>query len=328
MTTDTKLTSGGRAGFRAGLEFRRRPWLLALAFFLLLCAVNAVLQPSFLRPGVMMSNVSTFLPLILLAVGQTYVVLAGDIDLSVGYVIAVANVVVVTIIEAMGGGPGAILSGIAIGCLTGVCAGLFNGFCVAVLRFQPIVTTFATGTIFAGLALWVLPEAGKQAPAAYWQGYAGSILGLRVVVWILLAVVVFVLVVSRTRYYRALLATGGNIQGAFQTGLPVVGIRMTGYALSGLFASLAALCLVGETAAGDPLMGGAMTLSSVSAVVLGGTALSGGVGGAIGSILGAMTLGLINNVIFFAGLPFEYQTLVQGLIVLAALAGGVFVSRR
>ena len=78
----------------------------------------------------------------------------------------------------------------------------------------------------------------------------------------------------------------------------------------------------------DPLLGPSFTLSSVSAVVLGGTALAGGLGSAIGSILGALILGLIANVVFFAGLPYEYQDLAKGLIVLAALAGGVLVSRR
>jgi ribose transport system permease protein len=98
--------------------------------------------------------------------------------------------------------------------------------------------------------------------------------------------------------------------------------------IAGLFAAFAALCLTGETASGDPLLGQTLALSSISAVVLGGTALAGGFGGAFGSIIGALVLGMIGNVIFFAGLPFEYQTLVQGIIVLLALAGGVFVTRR
>jgi ribose transport system permease protein len=90
---------------------------------------------------------------------------------------------------------------------------------------------------------------------------------------------------------------------------------------------LAGLALVGETASGDPLIGGALTLSSVTAVVLGGTALKGCIGGVAGSILGAFILGLINNVIFFAQLPFEWQGLIQGVIILAALAGGVVMAR-
>src|SRR3546814_9399696 len=97
------------------------------------------------------------------------------------------------------------------------------------------------------------------------------------------------------------------MQSAFQTGRPVLRVRSAAYALSGLFSTLAAICLVGETASGDPMLGTGYTLSSISAVVLGGTAISGGIGGFVGLVFGAMILGLIVNVLFFARLPFEYQ---------------------
>lgn len=308
--------------------FERRPdWLLALLILIGLMIVNARLQHNFFEPRVLISNLSTYLPLILVAIGQTYVILSSDIDLSVGAIISLVNVIVVSVIEALGGGGGAILVGIACGVLSGVACGIFNGFCVAVLRLQAIVTTFATGIVFAGLALWVLPAAGKQAPAAFWQIYGGGP-GLPTVLWILLATLIVLLWFSRSGLHQALLAVGGDRQAAYRSGLPVARLRITGYAACGLFAALAALCLLGETATGDPLLGGAYTLSSISAVVLGGTALSGGVGGALGSVFGALILGLINNLIFFARLPFEYQNLVQGLIVLAALAGGVLFARR
>jgi ribose transport system permease protein len=90
---------------------------------------------------------------------------------------------------------------------------------------------------------------------------------------------------------------------------------------------MSGLALVGETASGDPLIGGGTTLSSITAVVLGGTALSGCVGGVLGSVIGAYILGLINNVIFFAHVPFAWQGLIQGAIILAALSGGVLMAR-
>ena len=105
-------------------------------------------------------------------------------------------------------------------------------------------------------------------------------------------------------------------------------MRLTAYAVSGFFAALCGLALVGETASGDPLIGGLMTLSSVTAVVLGGTSLAGCVGSVTGSVLGGFILGLINNVIFFAHVPFEWQGLIQGAIILAALSGGVVMARR
>lgn len=313
---------------RRGLLPAGATWLLAAVAALVLAGVNLWLQPSFLEPGIVASNLTTFLPLILVAIGQTWVVLASDIDLSIGSVVSLANVVTVTVIDALGADGNAIAAGLAAGLATGVACGLVNGFCVAALRFQPIVTTFATGVVFAGLALMVLPQAGLPVPEAYWRGYAGGLLGVRTVVLVLAGAVLLCLLLEGTRFARALRASGGQMQAAYQSGVPVAWTRVRAYMLAGFFAALAALCLTGETASGDPLLGGAYALSSISAVVLGGTALAGGVGGFLGSIFGAVVLGLIGNVIFFARLPFEYQTLVQGLIVLAALAGGVLVARR
>lgn len=309
-------------------QLRQRPWLITLAVLAILAVVNATLQPSFVEASVLQSNLTTFLPLVLVAIGQTYVVMAGDIDLSVGSIVALSNVVTVSVIAALGTDGGAIAAGMAAGVGVGVLSGLLNGFLVAVVRLQPIVTTFATGIVLAGAAIFVLPQAGLPVPDGYWMGYAGGVGGVPSVVLILVAALVVVALLSRSVFGTHLLAVGGNRAGAFQTGLPLSRIRIEAYALSGLFSSFAALCLTGETASGDPLLGATLALSSISAVVLGGTALSGGGGGALGSVLGAFVLGLIGNVIFFAGLPFEYQTLVQGLIVLAALAGGVAVTRR
>jgi len=310
-------------------RLRAQPALVALLALVALVLVNVILQPGFFQPAILQSNLTTFLPLVLVAIGQTYVILGGDIDLSVGSIIALANVVAVSVMAEMGGhGAGAVLAGMAAGIAVGLCAGVFNGVCIALLRFQPIVTTFGSGIIFAGLALWVLPQAGLAVPDAYWQGYAGWLLGLPTVAWILAAAIAVAALLQFRPFHKHLAAVGGNRAGAFQTGLGVASIRLGAFCLSGLFAALTALCLTGETASGDPLLGQSLALSSISAVVLGGTALSGGSGGALGSVLGALVLGMIGSVIFFAHLPFEYQTVVQGLIVLAALASGVLVTRR
>lgn len=307
---------------------RSRPWLITVLVLAVLVAINIALQPSFTNPGVLRSNLATFLPLVLVAIGQTYVILAGDIDLSVGSIVALVNVVTVSVIAAMGGTDLAIWAGMASGVGVGLACGLVNGLLISGLRFQPIVTTFATGILFAALALWVLPQAGLPVPQNYWRTYGESFLGVPLVAWVLILGVIFTLVVSRTVFHSHLLAAGGNRTGAFQSGLRLGNIRIVSFMIAGLFAAFAALCLTGETASGDPLLGQTLALSSISAVVLGGTALAGGFGGAFGSIIGALVLGMIGNVIFFAGLPFEYQTLVQGIIVLLALAGGVFVTRR
>ncbi|MFD2261994.1 ABC transporter permease [Lacibacterium aquatile] len=302
-------------------------WGLTAAFLALLCILNIILQPSFVTGNVLQSNIATFLPLILVAIGQTYVVLGGDIDLSAGLIVALSNVVCVQVIDSLGGNGVAVMAGLGAGLATGLVCGVINGLAVAYGRLQPIVASFATGVIFGGLAIWVLPEAGLPVPELYWDTYGGDLFGVRVVVWLLIIAIVIAALIARTRFQRALLATGGNRIGAYQSQVPVARMRLSAYVLSGLFSSAAALCLVGETSSGDPLMGASMTLAAISAVVLGGTALAGGSGGFIGSILGAMILGMINNVIFFAKLPFEMQGLVQGAAVLLALAGGVIAAR-
>lgn len=330
MSEGTALMAERREGFFARLyaSRSRRPFLLAALAFIVLSAINTALQPTFLTYGVAISNLSAFLPLTLLAIGQTFVILGADIDLSNGGIVSLVNVVVVVIIESMGGTGTSFAVGIAAGLAVGVLAGVFNGLCVAYLRFQAIVATFATSIIFTGLALWVLPQAGGQVPASFYLTYAGTILGVPTVLWIIVLATAGGALVVRTRFAQSLRAVGGNAQSAFQTGIAVSRVRLTAYVMSGLFSALAGLALVGETASGDPLIGGAMTLSSVTAVVLGGTALTGCVGSITGSILGAFMLGIINNIIFFAHVPFEWQGLIQGAIILAALSGGVVMARQ
>ncbi|WP_319529003.1 ABC transporter permease [uncultured Cohaesibacter sp.] len=315
--------------FLSSIKTSQKPaWLVAFGSLLALVVINRFLQSSFFDGGVMHSNLTTFLPLILVAVGQTFVIMGGDIDLSVGSIAALVNVVIVTIISMTGGDTASIPIGLAGGLVVAVLCGLFNGLIISYLRLQPMVATFGTGILFSAVALWILPQAGLAVPDAYWMTYGGSIVGIPTVLWILILSFAFVLIMRRRPFEAHLKAVGGNRAGAFQSGIDMSFTRLLSFALCGLFSGFAAVCLTGETASGDPLLGQSLAMGSISAVVLGGTMLSGGVGGAIGSIFGALLLGMIGNVIFFAGLPFEYQTLVQGLIVLAALAGGVLVARK
>ncbi len=313
---------------RPGAWVRDSPWLLAAVLLVAFAILNAAIQANFFTPFSLALNVTTVLPLMLIAVGQTYVVLGGSIDLSLGAIVSLVNVVAVEIITALGTGPGAIGAGLVAGLATGLACGMLNGLIVSLFRLPPIVTTFATGVIFGGLALIVLPQAGGSLPPAYYLVYAQGFLGLTLPIWLVVLLIGGVWLVGGTRFNRHLLAVGSNRQAAFQTGLPVRRIVFASHAAAGLLAAMAALCILGVAGAGDPLMGQAFTLGSVSAVVLGGTALAGGWGGPAGSILGACILVLINNIIFFANIDFVYQSVVQSAIILAALAAGVFASRR
>ncbi len=316
--------AGGSLPAALGL-IRRQPFLLALALLAGLALANYALQPNYFRPA----TLRTFLPLILVAAGQTLVIIGGGVDLSLGAVVALANVVIVRLLGD-GGDPALLLPALLGGLAAGAAAGLANGLLVAYLRFQPIVTTFATSFIFSGLALWILERPGGSVPPAAMSLYAGSPLGLPLALWVVAALLLLWAALRATRYGGFLYAVGGDALAAYVSGVPVALVRASSYALAGALAACGAAALVLETGSGSPLFGGSsMTLSSVVAVVLGGTRLSGGQGGVLGSVLGVLILGLIRSIISFAGIPTWYQVLVDGLIVMFALAGpGLFALLR
>ncbi|SLN75853.1 ABC transporter permease [Oceanibacterium hippocampi] len=317
--------AAGPAGLRQFLV--RFPFLPALCILIVLLALNGIFEPRSLSFRSLTGIVSTYLALMMLAVAQTYVVYAGDIDLSVGAIVSLVNVAIVALLQQMGGGGLTVLAVLGIGLAVGLACGIVNGLVVAWLRLQAIVATFATSILFTGLALWIMPVAGTPAPAAVWRTYGGRILEIPFVFWAVAALALVLAILARTRLTTQLLAVGDDAVRAYQSGLPVTRIRIRGYALCGVFAALAAFCVTGDTASGDPLVGAKMTLSSVAAVVLGGCALSGGVGTVTGSVLAAVIIGLINSLVYFVGTPSEWQNLVQGLAIIVALMAGVLVTR-
>jgi Ribose/xylose/arabinose/galactoside ABC-type transport systems, permease components len=312
-------------GFRRTME--RFPFLPALLILVALLALNGFYQPRSVSFVGITGLLKTYLALMMLAIAQTYVVYAGDIDLSVGAIVSLVNCTIVVVMQQLGGDTLSVLSAIGIGLLVGLACGLINGVAVAAFRLQAVVATFATSIFFTGVALYVLPVAGLPAPAAFWRTYGGRFFEVPFVFFAIAALGILLFALVRTKLAMQLLAVGDDAQRAFQSGLPVTAIRIKGYALTGLFAALAAFCVTGDTASGDPLVGGKMTLYSVAAVVLGGTALSGGSGTVIGSVFGALIIGLINSLVYFVGTPSEWQNFVQGLAILVALMAGILVRR-
>jgi ribose transport system permease protein len=304
------------------------PFLPALIILIVLVALNGYFQPRSVSLIGITGLMKTYLALMMLAVAQTYVVYAGDIDLSVGAIVSLVNVVIIVLMQQWGGGAFPVLGAIGVGIAVGIACGLINGLVVAAFRLQAIVATFATSIFFTGAALYVLPVAGMPAPAAFWRTYGGRFFEIPFVFYVVVALALLLYLLVRTRLATQLLAVGDDAQRAFQSGLPVTAIRIKGYVLCGVFAALAAFCVTGDTASGDPLVGGKMTLYSVAAVVLGGSALSGGYGTVVGSVFGALIIGLINSLVYFVGTPSEWQNLVQGLAILIALMAGIVVGRR
>jgi ribose transport system permease protein len=298
----------------------RHSYLFALLLLVIVAGVNFYLQPNLFQPRVLAGNLRVFFPLILLTIGQTIVIIGGGIDLSVGAMVSMSNAIMVTLITPEST-PVEIILGIALTIGAAVLAGAFNGWAVAYLRLQPIVTTYATSFIYGGIALLVLPRPGGQFPRDFLRGYRETPLGIPLPLYFIVAAVIFWLLLRGTRYGQFLYATGGKDDSAYATGVPVNRLRLTTYVWAGFFAALSALALTMSVGTGNPRIGDAMTLDSIVAVVLGGTSLSGGQGGVVGSVFGVLIVGLIRNIISFANVPTWSQTLVDALIIIFALAG-------
>lgn len=298
----------------------RHPYLFALGLLVMAMGVNFYLQPNLFEQRVLSGNLRIFLPLMILTAGQAIVIIGGGIDLSVGTMVSMVNAILVTWITRESTGA-EIATAIAVGAGAGMLAGLFNGLCVSYLRLQPIVTTYATSFIYAGVALWILPRPGGLMPSELTKFYRSNPLEIPLMIWVAALLILLWVGLRGTRYGRYLFAVGGKAESAYATGVPVSLLRLSTYVIAGLMAAFAALALTLSTGTGDPRIGDAMTLPSIVAVVLGGTRLSGGQGGIAGSLIGVVILGTIRNIISFADVPTWWQTFVDASIIIVALAG-------
>jgi ribose transport system permease protein len=307
-------------GFRWQDVTYRNPYLFALLLLVLAVLVNVVLQPKVLESSTLNSNMRVFLPLILLAVGQAVVILGGGIDISVGAIVSVVNALLATQIGP-GGDPGRAVWMMGAALLVGMAAGALNGFFVAYLRLQPIITTYATSFLFAGLALFILPNPGGGVPSLFTSFYRDTRpLGLPLAFYLIFLLFVIWFAVRQTRYGRYLFAVGGRAQAAYETGVPVSAVQFSTYVISGLMSALGGIAITLLTGSGNAQVGEALTLASVTAVVIGGSALSGGTGGIAGAVIGALILGIIRNIISFANVETWWQTFVNAAIIVLALA--------
>lgn len=308
---DARRPIGERLG-----RIRVASWATAA---LLVGAVVAaiVLQPNLLSPYGVASTFATFLPLVLVAVAQAIVVIGGGLDLSAGAIVALSSVVAVQVMQ---GQDGSVLLGFLAALGTGLACGVVNGLIVSRLRLQPLIATFATASVFSGLALLVLPSPGGTVPAIITGTFRQAVGGVPVSVLLVVAVAVGWLVLRQLRIMRHIRATGGDPAAAFASLVPVTRAQLTSYALSGVICGLAGLAVLGNSGSGDPFIGGALALNSVAAVVVGGIALRGGIGSPIGAIAGAITLSLASTILFALNLPTSWRALAAGLVVILALA--------
>lgn len=298
---------------------------VTLGLLVFAVALNAYLQPTFFTQYSLTSNFATFTPLVFAALAQAIVILGGGLDLSLGAQIAFISVVALRVMD---GQDSRIFLGLIAALLTGAACGALNGFIVSIVRLQPLITTFATSSIFAGLALVVLPTPGGAVPPAMVNGYRMAVAGIPVPILLVTLGLVLWWIMSRTRYARQLYAVGGGKEASFASLVPVTAVVFQSFVYSSLFAALAALSVLANTGSGDPFVGADMALNSIAAVVLGGMALSGGRGSPFGAVAGALILSISSNILFFLNVPTTYRALASGVIIIVALALSVLTTRK
>jgi ribose transport system permease protein len=254
----------------------------------------------------------------IVAVGMTYVIACAEIDLSVGSIAGLTSITAAMTIKGFG-----LVPGILAGLLVGVVVGAINGSLVAFLRIPSFLVTLAMLGIAAGVAQWVTASAPQPIldstfNTIFGGGNIGRLPGL--VVWSAAVVAVGAVVLAKGRFGRQVLATGANRTAAEYSGINARRIKFRVMMISAMAASLAGLLYAGRLHTGRFQWGAGDELSAIAAVILGGTALAGGRGSVVGTLFGALLIGVINNGLILAGLDSSQQQVIRGVIILLAVA--------
>jgi rhamnose transport system permease protein len=280
--------------------------------------VMARLSPHFLSTGNIF-NITRFIAEIgIISLGMTAVILTGGIDLSVGSVLGMSGIVMGALFA--GGVPIwlAAVAAVAVGGL----AGALNGFLVVSTRVHSLVVTLATLAIFRGIALGISQgQSYRGFPKSFFllgQGYLGPI-PVQLLLFALL-VVIFAVLLSRTVFGRALYALGHNENAARFSGIDIDRVKVIVFTLTGLLSGLAAVIFVSRVSSARGDAGQLVELDAITAVVLGGTALTGGRGSVWGTLLGLLLIGVVRNGLTLAFVPLEVQAVFVGAILILAVA--------
>ena len=284
--------------------------------------VGAILEPdSFLTSDNMLNVLRQASVVGVLAIGMTFVIATGGIDLSVGSMVAAAAVAGGQVADS--GSVAFILGALAMG----IVLGGINASAIAFGRVVPFIATLAMFTMARGLALWLsdkTPVSLFSLDGVRWFGN-GEVIGIPSAAIVFLAVTAFAwLLLNRTRYGRYVVATGGNREAARIAGVKVRWIIFSVYVISGICVAIAAILVSGRLASASPIIGNLYELDAIAAVVIGGSALAGGRATIVGTFLGVITFALIFNLLTLMDLAVEIQQITKGLIILAA----VLVQRR
>ena len=291
---------------------------IILVMFIIMIGLT-LLTPNFMTFNNIISVLRQISNNVFLALGMTLVIILGGIDLSVGSIVALSGTITVGMMVNSGlPMPAAILIGLILGGLVG----FINGGIVAVFNVPAFIVTMATINIAKGIAY--IYKGGQStritndAFAMLGTGYLFGIIPLPVV-YMLILIVVFIILLGKTKFGTYVYAVGGNRESARLSGVPIKKIEVLVFTISGLLSAFAGIVLAARMYSGQPNAGDGYEMDAIAACVLGGVSMSGGVGHISGTIFGAIVIGIISNGLNLMGVSSFWQLVVKGLIILAAI---------
>jgi ribose transport system permease protein len=294
-----------------------------ILILVLLMLATSLWTPNFLKPGNLANIAAQTAVIAIVAMGQQLVILTRGIDLSVGSNLALATVMGALVFQAVDSAPLVILAMLAAGALVG----LVNGVVYVYGRLpHPFIITLATLSICRGLALALAVNHTTMRgmpDAVTWLG-GSQAFGLPNSLFVIVAVALGLLVMTRAIVWgRWTYAVGGDPKAAVEMGIPVKGVLVSMYVISGLCAGIGAVVLAGRTGAGSPLYGTLLELDSIAAVIIGGASFLGGRGHIGHALIGAVMIGVIRNALNLLGVEVFYQMIAIGVIVVVAVEADV-----
>lgn len=302
--------------------FRRFDWrqyVVYIGFGLVFIAFSVALHDrGFLSTVNLLNIIRQTTMITVMAVAVTFVIASAEIDLSVGSVAGLASVIAALAVANYG-----VLTGVVAGLMTGVVVGLVNGTLVTRVGIPSFLVTLGMLGIAQGVAMWVtgaapVPILNDTFNNLFGSGSLGPIPSL--VMWSAMVVAFGHIVFTKTSFGRKVLATGGNESAARFSGINTKRIKLLALTMSSVAAALAGMLYAGRLQSGRFQWGQGDELSVIAAVILGGTSLFGGKGTIVGSLIGSLLIGVINNGLILMGLEFSQQLIIRGLIIILAVA--------
>lgn len=297
-----------------------RSWeTLLILVVILIFTINSFASPYFLNAWNLSDATFNFTEKAMIAFAMAMLIIAGEIDLSVASIIALASTMMGVMMQAGAGVPLLVLTGVAVGLICGA----VNGILVAGLRLPSIVVTIGTMSLFRGLSYIILGDqafTGYPKDFAYFgQGYVVWVISFELALFAVMGLAAYILL-ERTNFGRAVYAIGNNPTAALFSGLRVQRVRFILFLLTGLASGIAAVCLTSRLGSTRPSIGTGMELEVVTMVVLGGVSILGGSGRILGVVLAALIMGLVTFGFGLLNVPGIVMSIFLGLLLIGVIA--------